>query len=51
MLLLLPTWVLALANIYFGVDSRLTLGMASLAAGQLLEDPGYVSPDLIGSLP
>ncbi len=51
MLLLLPTWALVLANIYFGVDSRLTLGMASLAAGQLLEDPGYVSPDLIGSLP
>ncbi len=51
LLLLLPTWALALANIYFGVDSRLTLGMAGLAAGQLLEDPGYVSPDLIGSIP
>ena len=36
LLLLLPTWTLVLANIYFGLDTRLTLGMASAAASQLL---------------
>jgi multicomponent Na+:H+ antiporter subunit D len=39
LLMLLPTWALVLANIYFGVDSRLTLGMAGAAASQLLGDP------------
>lgn len=36
LLMLLPTWTLVLANIYFGLDTRLTLGMASAAASQLL---------------
>jgi multicomponent Na+:H+ antiporter subunit D len=34
--LLLPTWILVVANIYFGIDTRLTVGMAELAAGQLM---------------
>ncbi|HXH04029.1 MAG TPA: monovalent cation/H+ antiporter subunit D family protein [Candidatus Competibacteraceae bacterium] len=34
--LLLPTWVLALANLWFGLDTRLTLGAASRAAAALL---------------
>ena len=51
LLLLLPTWALVLANLYFGVDSRLTLGMAGVAASQLLGDfvPGTLS--LFGSQP
>lgn len=39
--LLVPTWLLALANLYLGVDTRLTLGLAGLAAAELgtgLED-------------
>jgi len=51
LLMLLPTWILALANIYFGVDSRLTLGMASVAASQLLGDSIPESMSLVGSLP
>jgi multicomponent Na+:H+ antiporter subunit D len=51
LLLLLPTWILALANIYFGIDSRLTLGMASVAAEQLLGGSVPESMNLIGSLP
>lgn len=51
LLMLLPTWTLALANIYFGVDSRLTLGMASVAASQLLSDISPESLSLLGSLP
>lgn len=34
--LLLPTWGLALANLYFGIDTRLTLGNAEAAAATLL---------------
>jgi multicomponent Na+:H+ antiporter subunit D len=34
--LLLPTWFLVLANFYFGIDTRLTVGIAEMAAGQLL---------------
>jgi multicomponent Na+:H+ antiporter subunit D len=34
--LLLPTWLLVLANLYFGIDTDLTVGMASSAAGMLL---------------
>ena len=30
--LLLPTWALVLANLYFGVDTRLTVGVAQRAA-------------------
>ena len=31
-LLLAPTWVLVLANIYFGLDTNLTVGVAERAA-------------------
>jgi multicomponent Na+:H+ antiporter subunit D len=34
--LLVPTWVLVLANVYFGVDARLTAGVAGRAAEILL---------------
>jgi multicomponent Na+:H+ antiporter subunit D len=33
--LLIPIWVLVLANIYFGVDTRLTVGVSKLAAQSL----------------
>ncbi len=36
LLLLLPTWTLALANLYFGIDTSLNLGMARRAALLLL---------------
>lgn len=36
LLLLLPTWLLAGANIYFGLDTRLTVGIAEQAAQGLL---------------
>ena len=32
--MLLPTWVLVLANLYFGIDTSLTVGVASQAARQ-----------------
>jgi multicomponent Na+:H+ antiporter subunit D len=35
--MLLPTWALILANLYFGVDTGLTVDAASEAAGCLLE--------------
>ena len=35
-LLLVPTWSLALANIYFGLDTSLTVGVAEKAAAILL---------------
>lgn len=34
--LLIPAWILVLANIYFGIDTRLTVSIAELAARQLL---------------
>jgi multicomponent Na+:H+ antiporter subunit D len=34
--LLLPTWALVVANLYFGLDATLTTGVASRAAGLLL---------------
>jgi len=34
--LLIPTWILVLANIYFGIDTDLTVGVARLAAETLL---------------
>ena len=34
--LLLPTWLLVVANVYFGLDTRLTTGAAGFAAQQLL---------------
>lgn len=33
--LLIPTWLLVLANLYFGVDTRLTVGVSKLAAQSL----------------
>lgn len=45
--LLLPTWLLVFANIYFGLDTRLTLGMASVAASHLAGD--LMSGDLMAS--
>jgi len=33
--LLLPTWTLALANLYFGIDTSLSVGMAEAAVGGL----------------
>ncbi|MFC1684818.1 monovalent cation/H+ antiporter subunit D family protein [Pseudomonadota bacterium] len=36
MLLLMPTWVLVFANIYFGLDTALTVGVAEKAAAILL---------------
>ena len=34
--LLVPTWLLVLANLYFGIDTKLTVGGASQAASLLL---------------
>ena len=34
--MLLPIWVLIIANLYFGIDTRLTVGVASQAAQCLL---------------
>ena len=34
--LLLPLWLLAIANIYFGIDTSLTVGVAEPAANMLL---------------
>jgi len=34
--LLVPTWALVLANLYFGIDTRWSVGMAQLAAKSLL---------------
>ena len=34
--LLIPTWALILANLYFGIDASLTTGMAGMAARSLL---------------
>lgn len=34
--LLIPTWLLVLANIYFGIDTSLTIGVAEATAQQLL---------------
>jgi multicomponent Na+:H+ antiporter subunit D len=38
--MLIPIWVLVLANFYFGLDTDLTVGMARRAAGVLLEVGG-----------
>ncbi|MGB5306787.1 MAG: monovalent cation/H+ antiporter subunit D family protein, partial [Gammaproteobacteria bacterium] len=34
--LLLPTWALIITNLYFGIDTRLTVGVATQAAQWLL---------------
>lgn len=34
--LLIPTWILIVANIYFGIDTSLTVGVAQTAAASLL---------------
>lgn len=36
LILLLPTWILVLANLYFGTDARLTLAITTLTAQYLL---------------
>jgi multicomponent Na+:H+ antiporter subunit D len=36
LMMLVPTWLLVLANVYFGLDTRLTVGMAARAAASLL---------------
>ena len=33
--LLIPTWTLVCANIYFGIDAELTVGVAQRAAATL----------------
>ena len=38
--MLLPTWALIIANLYFGIDTSLTVGVASQAARQLLGASG-----------
>ncbi len=35
--MLIPTWILVLANIYFGVNTTMTVGVADLAARTLME--------------
>ena len=34
--MLIPTWLLVVANIYFGIDSSLTIGVARRAAEALI---------------
>jgi multicomponent Na+:H+ antiporter subunit D len=34
--MLVPTWILILANLYFGIDTSLTIGVATKAAASLL---------------
>ena len=34
--MLLPIWVLAIGNLYLGIDTSLTVGAATMAAGQLM---------------
>jgi multicomponent Na+:H+ antiporter subunit D len=36
LLMIVPTWVLVLATIYFGIDTRFSVGMARLASESLL---------------
>ena len=36
--LLVPTWILVLANIYFGLNTEITIGMAQQAAQLLLPE-------------
>ncbi len=38
-LMLVPTWLLVLANLYFGVNTHLTVGVASRAAALLMGGP------------
>jgi multicomponent Na+:H+ antiporter subunit D len=38
--LLLPTWALVLANVYFGIDTQLSVGTATAAARALLAAAG-----------
>ncbi|MEJ2576554.1 MAG: monovalent cation/H+ antiporter subunit D family protein [Gammaproteobacteria bacterium] len=37
--LVVPTWILVFANVYFGIDTDLTVGVASAAARSLLGAP------------
>jgi multicomponent Na+:H+ antiporter subunit D len=36
LLMLLPTWALVLANVYFGIDTRVSVGVAERAAAALM---------------
>ncbi len=36
LVMLIPTWILVLANVYFGVDTRVSVGVATKAAEYLL---------------
>ena len=38
MVMLIPMWVMILANFYFGVDTRVSVGVAERAAKFLLGD-------------
>ena len=38
--LLVPTWILVLANFYFGIDTSVTIGVAENAAKVLLGSGG-----------
>jgi multicomponent Na+:H+ antiporter subunit D len=42
--MLLPVWILVLANLYFGIDTRLTLGVADQTARLLLGVAGAGAP-------
>jgi len=35
-MMLVPVWILIAANVYFGIDTHLTVDIASRAAGTLL---------------
>lgn len=48
-LMLLPMWVLVIANIYFGIDTRLTTDAAQAASQLLIQDSTQISA-LIDSL-
>jgi multicomponent Na+:H+ antiporter subunit D len=46
--LLIPTWLLVLANIWFGIDTSLTIGVAEQTARLLLDQPAAV---MAGAVP
>jgi len=53
LVMLVPLWVLALANLYFGLDTTYTVGLAESAANFILhyvpgDGPGFEHPVLFG---
>jgi multicomponent Na+:H+ antiporter subunit D len=53
LVMLVPLWVLALANVYFGMDTTYTIGLSQSAAEFILnyvpgEGPGFEHPPLFG---